>query len=87
MSGNDIPVKEIGEVFDALSDKLPKLINELTSSFYSEKSGSQMGKAIGSMYKELINAGIPKEDALEMAKDYLNTMKSIISQGNMNFNK
>ena len=29
------------------------------------------------MYKELIEAGIPKEDAQEMAKEYMKTLTAI----------
>lgn len=81
MSNHDIPTKEIGEMLDTVSEKLPKLIEQLTKTFYSPDTGAQMGKAIGSMYKELIEAGIPSHDAIEMAKDYLNTAKSMMSNG------
>lgn len=85
MSNNDIPTKEIGEMLDTVSEKIPKLIEQVTKSFYSEEAGRQMGKAIGSMYKELIEAGIPSHEAIEMAKDYLNTAKSMMSN-DINYN-
>jgi hypothetical protein len=79
MSDNNIPVKEIGEMLDEVSAKLPKLINGLMASLYSAEAGKNMGQAIGSFYKELIATGIPAEDALQMAKDYMLSLKDISS--------
>jgi hypothetical protein len=79
MSDNNIPVKEIGEMLDEVSAKLPKLINGLMASLYSAEAGKNMGQAIGSLYKELIASGIPAEDALKMAKDYMLSLKDISS--------
>lgn len=76
--GEEIPVKELSELLDTVSEKVPKLIKELMSSFYSEESGKQMGRAVAAMYKELVDSGVPAEEALKMAKDYLNTARDVI---------
>jgi len=77
MSDNQIPTKEIAELLDTVSEKMPRMIKELLKSLYSQEAGSQMGKGVGAFYKELIQAGIPQEDALRMTQDYLNTVKSL----------
>lgn len=74
---NEIPTKEIGELLDEVSDKIPKLITGLMDTLYSAESGKKMGQAVGSLYKELIDSGIPKEDALQMAHDYMLSLKDI----------
>lgn len=74
---NDIPVKEIGELLNEVSDKLPKLVSGLMSTMYSAESGKAMGQAVGSFYKELDDAGIPNDEALRMAKDYMLSLKDI----------
>ncbi|MDF2686791.1 MAG: hypothetical protein K0S55_1974 [Clostridia bacterium] len=79
VSDNNIPVKEIGEMLDEVSSKLPKLINGLMSSLYSAEAGKNMGQAVGCFYKELLEAGIPVEDALKMAKDYMLSLKDLSS--------
>lgn len=71
----DIPVKEIGELLDEVSGKIPKLITGLMDTLYSADAGKKMGQAVGSFYKELVEGGIPQEDALKMAKDYMLTLK------------
>jgi hypothetical protein len=74
---NEIPVKEIGQILDEVSTKIPKMINALLSNLYSAEAGKNMGQAVGNLYKELIEAGIPQEDALQMAKDYIQTIKGL----------
>ena len=74
---NTIPVKEIGEMLDEVTSKLPKFISSLMDTMYSAESGKKMGQAVGSFYKELVDSGIPKEEAAQMAKDYMLSLKDI----------
>lgn len=81
MSNNhDIPVQEISELLDTVSTKLPDLISNLLRTIYSQEAGSEMGKAVGSLYKELLAAGIPQDVALKMATDYMISLKDILKQ-------
>jgi hypothetical protein len=70
----DIPVKEIGELLDEVSNKVPRLLNAIMSEVYSEEAGTRIGKGTGSFYKELIESGIPADAALEMTKEYMGTL-------------
>lgn len=70
----------IGGIMDVVTDRLPKLIQELMKTFYSEEAGTQIGKAVGAFYKELVNSGIPEEDAVSMAEDYLDMVKRLVMQ-------
>ena len=73
----DIPVKEIGQLLDEVSSKVPTLISGLMNSIYSAEAGGKMGQSVGNFYKELIQSGIPEEEALKMARDYLLSIKDI----------
>jgi len=75
---NEIPIKEISELLDEIGKKAPKLIGGLIEALFSAEEGQKMGRAVGAYYKELLEAGIPKEDALKMARDYMQAMKSIV---------
>ena len=75
---NDIPVKEIGELLDEVTNKLPKMINGLMETVYSTEAGKKMGQAVGGFYKELIDSGIPTEEALKMSKDYMLSIKELM---------
>ena len=77
---NYIPTKEIGELLEIVSDKVPKLLSDLMRILYSEEAGANLGKAMGTFYKQLTESGIPSEEALKMTKDYMNLVpKTILS--------
>ena len=78
MDNDKIPVKEIGDLLDSVSTKVPKLISGLLDTVYSADAGTKMGQSVGNFYKELIESGIPKEDAMEMTKNYMLSVKDII---------
>jgi hypothetical protein len=59
--------KEIGEILDVVSDKIPALLRGLRDVLYSKESAENMADSVGTFYKKLVEAGIPKEDALDMA--------------------
>ena len=50
---NEIPVKEIGELFDVLSEKLPGVMKAVRDRFSAE-AGAGLGDAVGSFYKSLV---------------------------------
>lgn len=77
---SDIPTKEIGELLEIVSAKVPKLLRDLLGTLYSEEAGTSVGKAVGAFYLELVNAGIPADEALTMTKDYMNYVKSIAKE-------
>ncbi len=84
---NDIPVKEVSELLEVVSSKVPKMLKDIMSSLYSEDTGVQLGKSVGAFYKELVSSGIPHEDAMEMTKDYLSALKSMNPSTYMNNGK
>jgi len=77
----EIPVKEIAQLLDDVSNKLPKIIHGVMDSMFSVEAGQRLGKAVGSFYKELIEAGIPSEEALKMTKDYMFSIKDLTNIG------
>ncbi len=84
MSDHDIPTKEIGEMLDVVSSKLPKIIKDLMAAVYSEEAATNMGKAVGIFYKQLVDNGIKEEDALRMTEDYIGTLKNFSDNFNIN---
>ena len=79
MSKNGNDIGELREVLDTVADKIPRLLSNVLTTLYSADSGRQMGQSIGSLYRELVDAGIPKEDALEMAKSYMISISSVLN--------
>ncbi|MEW6723518.1 MAG: hypothetical protein AB1331_01165 [Bacillota bacterium] len=84
----DIPVEELKEVLDIVGQKIPALIKGLKDSLFSEEAGRELGKAVGVFYKELVAAGIPSDEAMQMARSYIGTMQGVLKQsGNWKISK
>jgi hypothetical protein len=79
--------EHIGALLEEVTNKVPKLVSELVKSIYSAEAGSNFGKATGNLYKELIAAGIPQEEAIKMAKDYMLSISTIMKNANINGQK
>mgnify|MGYP000521583865 FL=1 len=79
-------VKEVVEMLDAISDRAPKIITRLLETLYSAEAGKKMGQAVGSLYRELVDSGIPQEEALQMARDYMLSLKDIAGNFSNNNN-
>ena len=71
----------VREILDVVSNKIPSLLRDLHGVLYSKDSAENMGDAIGTFYKKLIESGIPEKDALEMARGYMINLKDVIGQG------
>lgn len=75
---DDIPVEQLKDLLSMMTDWLPNLINELRSTIFSAEAGKELGRAVGAFYKELVESGIPVDDALEMAKSYIGSLQSVM---------
>jgi hypothetical protein len=67
-------IEELKAVLETISAHIPNIIRGIIDSFFSPEAGARMGKAVADFYKSLKEAGIPEQEALAMAKDYLGTL-------------
>ena len=67
-------VEELKGILGTVSEQVPKIIRGIIDSFFSPEAGANLGKAVAEFYKNLKEAGIPPDEALTMAKDYLGTL-------------
>ena len=77
---DDMPHEEIGQLLEVVTEKLPQLLTQLRATLFSADAGREMGQAVGSFYKELIDSGIPEEEALSMAKSYIGSIQGLLNQ-------
>ncbi len=68
--------KEIAEIMDAVSDKIPTMIKGILSSFFSPEAATNIGTAVAQFRKSLIEGGIPEDEAQDMTREYLRTLTS-----------
>ncbi len=82
METND--VEDLREVLEVVSDKVPSLLRGLRDVLYSKESAENMADSVGTFYKKLVESGIPKDDALEMARGYMINLRDIMGRKGIN---
>jgi len=73
----DGDVREMAEMLDMISDKIPKILNGMMESLYSVDRAKTIGQSVGALYKELMESGIPEDAALKMSMDYMISIKDV----------
>lgn len=68
---------DVAQLLDKVAEKIPALLKGLREVVYSAEAGEQFGKAVGAFYNELIKQGIPQEQAMEMAKNYMISLRDL----------
>ena len=78
--GDEMPEPEkIAKILEAVADKIPALIKALRDTVYSKEAGEHFGEAVGAFYHKLVEQGIPEDQALEMAKGYMISLRDLVS--------
>jgi hypothetical protein len=78
---DDMPDPEkIAKILDAVADKIPALLRAIRDTVYSKEAGECFGEAVGSFYRKLIEQGIPQDQALEMARGYMISLRDLVSR-------
>lgn len=80
-------IDDLKEVLGVVTDKVPGLLRELRNAFYSRDAAENMADAVVTFYTKLVEAGIDKAEAMEMAKGYMINLKDILGgRGGLNVN-
>lgn len=69
--------QEVADIFHALAESVPPLIRSLFDLLYSPEAGTRMGEAAGGFYKQLVDSGIPADQALELTREYLAPLRTL----------
>jgi hypothetical protein len=82
MDTNQGSPESISAMMDMVSEKIPKMINGVINTLFSAEAGENVGAAVGSMYKMLIEAGVPKGEAADMSRHYMDSVLNIMKDIN-----
>lgn len=82
MSYDGPEAREVAEILDVVSTKVPEMLSNILKTVYSEEAGRNVGQAVAGLYRELIAAGIPQDTAQKMASDYMISFKDILGAVN-----
>jgi hypothetical protein len=70
--------EDLREVLSAVSEMVPNLLRELRGVLYSKDAAESMADAVSTFYRKLIEAGIPREDAMEMTRGYMINLRDLV---------
>ncbi|WP_457742621.1 hypothetical protein [Thermococcus sp.] len=63
-------MEKVGDMVEDILEPLKELLNEL----YSPERVQAMGRSVAEFYKNLVEAGMDKEAALELTKEYMDSI-------------
>ena len=73
--GDDMPdPKVIGELLDVVSERVPKLLSDISDVLYGEGRAKQYAVSVATFYKELKEAGMSDEEAFSLTQQYMSAL-------------
>jgi len=77
-------VEDLREILSIVSEKVPSLLKGLRDILYSPEAAENMAGAVATFYKKLVEAGIPPEEAMDMAKGYMVNLRELMGGKGIN---
>jgi hypothetical protein len=75
-------INDLKEVLALVTDKVPGILRGLRDVLYSKDAAANMGEAVATFYSKLVDAGIPKEQAMEMTRGYMINLRDVFGGKN-----
>ncbi len=66
--------EKIKEILDAVSDRVPDLLKQLSDVLYGTDQAKKFGRAAAVFYKELKDTGMSKDEIFELTRQYMATL-------------
>lgn len=68
---DDDDIEKLKELMETLNETVPSLVSGIMEAIYSTEDGEKLTENTTKFYKELTNAGMEKERAYELTREYL----------------
>lgn len=65
--------QEVSEILAAVSEHVPKLLNEITEALFSAEKSEAFGEAVAKFYKSMIEAGMDEDKAFELTQKFMDS--------------
>jgi hypothetical protein len=75
--------EKIKEILNAVSDRVPELLRNLSDVLYGADQAKKFGKAAAVFYKELKGTGMSNDQIFELTRQYMSTLNIGSSIGKM----
>jgi len=88
MSNDDFinSVEDLRDLFSVITAEVPGLLRGLRDIVYSKEAAENMADAVATFYTKLVAAGIPKDEALDMARGYVLNLRELLGSKGLNMN-
>jgi hypothetical protein len=73
-------VEKVSGLLGIVADKIPELLGGLRDVLYSPAAAENMAEAVAKFYKKLTEAGIPEDQALDMARGYMINLRDVLGK-------
>jgi hypothetical protein len=79
--------EQLRQIFQVIGESVPELLDKITKILYSAAEGERFGQSVAAFYKALVAAGMSKDQAFTLTKEYMNNvslggmLKNIFSGG------
>ncbi len=79
MSEGDLvkDIDDLKEVLSVVTDKVPSILRGLRDVLYSKEAAANMADAVATFYTKLVDAGIPRDQAMDMTRGYMINLRDI----------
>jgi hypothetical protein len=65
--------QEIKEILDVVSEKVPKLLEEITDALFSPEKAEKFGETVAKFYKSMIDSGMSPDQAFELTQKFMDS--------------
>ena len=65
--------QEVKEILEAVSDTVPKLLNEITEALFSPDKAEQFGASVAKFYKSMVDSGMNPDQAFELTQKFMDS--------------
>jgi hypothetical protein len=79
--------EQLKQIFQVFNEGIPEMLENITKILYSPQGGEKFGQSVAAFYKALTDAGMSKDQAFTLTKEYLSNvslggmLKNIFSGG------
>ena len=67
----DKDAQEVRDILEAVSDTVPKLLNEITDVLFNPEKTKEFGKSVAEFYKTMVDNGMPPDKAYELTQKFM----------------
>ncbi len=75
-------INDLKEILGVVTDKVPGILRGLRDVLYSKDAAENMAEAVATFYSKLVEAGISKEQAMDMTRGYMINLRDVFGGKN-----